>query len=85
MNRSAFSVIPDTHIIPIHSTTVTWLKMLSQLLSLIGKKSGGSQKTVSFFQKMLPQNVVVRFICVIVIHHIGFMRDETKLHYSLIQ
>lgn len=77
-NRSAFSVIPDTHIIPTHSTTVTWLKMLSQLLSPIGKRSGGSQKMVSFFEKILLQNLTVRFIYVFGIHHVAFMKRWNK-------
>lgn len=78
LNRSAFSVIPDTHIIPIRSTTVTWLKMLSQLLSPIEKKSGGSLKMVSFFEKILLQNVTVKFMYLIGFHHIAFMKRWEK-------
>lgn len=76
LNRSALSVIPGTHIIPIHNTTATWLKTLSQLLSQIGRKSGGSQKMVSFLDRTLL--LVVRFTSVIIIQHLAFITRWDK-------
>lgn len=67
-------MIPDTHIIPIPNTTVTWSKMLSQRLSLKGKRSGGSQKMVSSLEEILLQNVTGRFLYVIGFDKVAFVK-----------